>query len=57
MRNLNLISSNFMPVILDLLKDDEISGRFLPLDIWAVDEYFVPREYPHLINVDITAHT
>ncbi|THH03871.1 hypothetical protein EW145_g5943 [Phellinidium pouzarii] len=41
LRDLNLISSNFLPIILELLEITGGRSKSFSIDIWSVEEYFV----------------
>ena len=44
LRNLDLISRDFMPNILSILQLNRGLVKAFKLDIWAVDEYYVERK-------------
>lgn len=44
LRNLNIISTHFLPAFLRLLRLDEGLIKAFKLDIWAIDEYYIERE-------------
>lgn len=44
LRNLDLVATNFIPLILNILNLWTGAGKAFKLDIWSIDEFYLPCE-------------